>query len=188
MIYKFMATISPIKISQLTKCLTHFIHIVNPLFWAIWLGRWGSVERHFWSDRHRYPTRSVIFGVFIDSRINLADHVSKLTTRTCFIKFINLDLSIRWSLCAMIRTSLDYCNGFLGEKPCDVSHQSVIWRVRKGTVPHCLDISAKNSVKDVRACAPMPSRICSTLSDTSRKWATSLDAHSHISDRLRWAC
>ena len=88
-----------------------------------------------------HPVRDL--GVYIYSSINLADHVPRLTTRTCFVKFINLDLFIRWSLCAMIRTSLDYCNGLLGEKPCDVSNQSVIWRVRKGTVPHWLDISAK---------------------------------------------
>ena len=61
-------------------------------------------------------------GVYIDSSINLADHVLMLTTRTCFFKFVNLDLSIRCSLsnfrtpCAMVMTSLDYCNGLLGEK------------------------------------------------------------------------
>ena len=75
-------------------------------------------------------------GVYIDSSINLTDHVSRLTTGTGFFKFVNFDLSVRCSLsnfrtpCAMVMTSLDYCNGLLGGKPCKVSPQSVIWRVR----------------------------------------------------------
>ena len=47
----------------------------------------------------------------------------------------------------MVMTSLDYCNGLLGGKPCEVSHQFVIWRIRKDTVPHCFDISAKIAFK-----------------------------------------
>ena len=166
------------KISQLTKCLTHFIHVVNHLILSnlakVWSrGTFDPIVINGKTISHTFRD----LGVYIDSSINLADHVPRLTTRTCFFKFINLDLSIRCSLsnfrtpCAMVRTSLDYCNGLLGGKPCEVSHQSVIWRVRKSTVPHWLDNGhlCKNAVQDLRACSPMPSRICSTLSDTSRQ-------------------
>ena len=113
---------------------------------------WGLVERHLWSDRHQRGN-NIPHGPW-SWCIHRFKHqfgwfFPRLTTRTCFLKFVNLDLSIRCSLSnfrtpyAMVMTSLDYCNGLLGGKPREVSHQSVIWRVRKGTVPHWMDIPAK---------------------------------------------
>ena len=142
------------KISQLTKCLTHFIHVVNHLILSNLAGVWsrGTFDPIV-INGETISNMVRDLGVYIDSSINLADHVPRLTTRTCFFKFVNLDLSIRCSLsnfrtpCAMVMTSLDYCNGLLGGKPCEVSHQFVIWRVRKGTVPHWFDISAKIAFK-----------------------------------------
>ena len=140
MIYKFMATILPIKYPSSPNVSLILFTSLTIWFRAIWLG----------------------FSTFDPIVIN-GETISNIqTTRTCFFKFVNLDLSIRCSLsnfrtpCAMVRTSLDYCNGLLGGKPCEVSHQSVIWRVRKGPVPHWLDISAKKCVQDLRACSPMP--------------------------------
>ena len=124
------------------------------LFWAIWLG-FGREAPLIQSSSTAKPISNTVrdLGVYINSSINLADYVPRLTTRTCFFKFVNLDLSIRCSLSnfrtlfAMVMTSLDYCNGLLGGKPCEMSHQFVIWRIRKGTVPHCFDISAKFAFK-----------------------------------------
>ena len=96
MIYKFMATISPIKISQLTKCLTHFILVVSHLI----LSNLAGVRSRGTFDPIVINGETIShtvrdLGVYIDSSINLADPVPRLTTKTCFVKFINLDLSIR---------------------------------------------------------------------------------------------
>ena len=140
--------------SQLTKCHTHFIHVANHFILSNLVGVWSrGIFDPIVINGETISNTARDLGVYIDSSINLADHVPRLTTRTCFFKFVNLDLSIRCSLsnfrtpCAMVMTSLDYCNGLLGGKPCEVSHQFVIWRIRKGTKPHCFDISAKIAFK-----------------------------------------
>ena len=142
------------KISQLTKWHTHSIHVASHFILSNLAGVWsrGTFDPIFINGETISNTVRDL-GVYINSSINLADYVPRLTTRTCFFKFVNLDLSIRCSLsnfrtpCAMVMTSLDYCNGLLGGKPCEMSHQFVIWRIRKGTVPHCFDISAKFAFK-----------------------------------------
>ena len=151
MIYKFMTTILPMKYPSSPNVSLILFTSWTIWFRAIWLG-FGTFDPIVINgETISHTVRDL--GVYIDSSINLADHVHRLTTRTCSFKFVNLDLSIHCSLsnfltpCAMVLTSLNYCNGLLGGKPWEVSHQSVIWRVRKGTVRHWLDISAKNAFK-----------------------------------------
>ena len=89
-------------------------------------------------------------GIYIDSSINLADHVPRLTTRTLFFKFVNLDLSVRCSL-SNFRTHVYYFSRLL-QRPSWWKTMRSVSSVRylasqKRTVPHWLDISAKIAFK-----------------------------------------
>ena len=106
-------------------------------------------------------------GVYIESSINLTVHFPRLTTRTCFFKFVNFGLSARLlnyrifaNLARWLWLLSIIATDFLVRKPCKVSPQSVILASQKRTVPHWLVISANNCVQDLRACSPMSSWIC----------------------------
>ena len=111
-------------------------------------------------------------GVYIDSSINLADHVPRLTTKTFFFQIrqsrsIRLLLTIKFSHTWLLLLSI-IATAFLVENyaKCVISPlfgESETHRA--ALVGHF----RKNCVQDWRACSPMPSWICSTLSDTSRQ-------------------
>ena len=175
------------KISQLTKCLTLFIHFVNYLILSnlalVWSrGINGKTISHTVHD----------LGIYIDSSINLADHIPRLTTRTFFFKFLNLDLSVRCSL-SNFQTHGYYFSRLLQRPSWWKTMRSVssvyYLASQKRTVPHWLNISAKIAFKIGELAHPcLHGSAPPYLIRTSRQWATSLDAHSHISDRLRWTC
>ena len=121
-------------------------HLISSNLAGVW---------HLWSDRHQ-RLNNIPHGPWswCLHRFNHQFGWSRSQANNEDLLFqIRQSRSIHCSLsnfrtpCAMVMTSLDYCNRLLGGKPCKVSHQSVIWRVRKGTVPHWLNISAKNAFK-----------------------------------------
>ena len=106
MIYKCIAP----KISQLIKCHTHFIHVANHFILSNLAGVWSrgifdSIVIN--GETISHAVRDL--GVYIDSSINLADHVPRLTTRTCFFQ-IRQSRSIHPLL--SIKFSHTLCDGY----------------------------------------------------------------------------
>ena len=183
MIYKFIATILPLKYpSSLNVTLILFMSRTI-LFWAI---QSCLVERHLWSNRHQ-RRNNIQHGPWSWCLHQLEHQFgwSRSQANNEDLLFqIRQSRSIHPLL--TIKFSHTLCNGYDFSR---LLQRSSWWKTMRSvsSVRYLANQKryraallwhfCKNCVQDLRACSPMPSWICSTLSDTSRRWATSLDAH-----------